>query len=70
MDGDDAGGQATADGVPAYAAKVLDNLHTAVLERFPRAMAFVRPGFDEPEIAAGAPATLPPWAARVRPGGT
>src|SRR5262245_22642280 len=26
-------------------------------ERFPRAMQFVRPGFDEPAVAAGAPAT-------------
>jgi hypothetical protein len=49
-------GKATADGVPAQAVKMLDALDAAIRERFPRAMAFVRPGFDEPTIAAGAPA--------------
>lgn len=57
-------GRATADGVPARAAKALDDLEAVVRERFPRAEEFVRPGFDEPAVAAGAPATLPPWARR------
>jgi hypothetical protein len=53
-------GRATADGVPAQAVKRLAALDVAVRERFPRVMEFVRPGFDEPEIAAGAPASLGP----------
>ena len=57
-------GKAAADGVPVRAVKTLDDLDAAVRERFPRAEQFVRPGFDEPGVAAGAPATLPPWARR------
>jgi len=45
-------GKATADGVPAQAVTMLDALDAAVRKRFPHAMAFVRPGFDEPAIAA------------------
>ena len=41
-------GRATADGVPARAVRMLEALDAAVRERFPRAMEFVRPGFDEP----------------------
>jgi len=44
-------GKATADGVPAQAVAMLAALDAAVRTRFPRAMAFVRPGFDEPPIA-------------------
>ena len=40
-------GKATADGVPAQAVKMLDALDRDVRARFPRAMEFVRPGFDE-----------------------
>ena len=40
-------GRATADGVPARAVAMLEELDAAVRERFPRVMAFVRPGFDE-----------------------
>lgn len=47
-------GKATADGVPAQAARILDELAVALRERFPQAMEFVRPGFDEPDVAAGA----------------
>jgi len=57
-------GKATADGIPARAVHMLDELDAALRARFPRAEAFVRPGFDEPAVAAGAPATLPPWARR------
>ena len=39
-------GKATADGVPAQAVKMLDELDAGVRDRFPKAMAFVRPGFD------------------------
>ena len=63
-------GKATADGVPARAVVVLDELDAALRARFPRADAFVRPGFDEPTVAAGAAATLPPWARRPPPGET
>src|SRR6185295_14865007 len=59
-------GRATADGVPAQAVRMLGALDEAVRARFPLALEFVRPGFDEPDIAAGAPATLPPFARRPR----
>lgn len=42
-------GRATADGVPAQAVRILEELDAAVRDRFPRVMAFVRPGFDGPE---------------------
>ena len=42
-------GRATADGVPAQAVRILEELDAAVRARFPRVMEFVRPGFDEPE---------------------
>jgi hypothetical protein len=32
---------------------MLEALDADVRERFPRVMEFVRPGFDEPEAAAG-----------------
>jgi hypothetical protein len=59
-------GKATADGVPAQAVRLLGALDEAVRARFPLALQFVRPGFDEPDIAAGAQATLPPFARRRR----
>lgn len=46
-------GRATADGVPAKAVTALSELEASVRERFPRVMEFIRPGFDEPAIAAG-----------------
>jgi hypothetical protein len=46
-------GRATANGVPAQAVRTLDELEAAVRERFPRVMEFVRPGFDEADIARG-----------------
>jgi hypothetical protein len=42
-------GRATADGVPAQAVRMLDELAAAVRQRFPRVMEFTRPGFDEAE---------------------
>jgi hypothetical protein len=59
-------GKATADGVPAQAVRMLGALEEAVRARFPLALEFVRPGFDEPDVAAGSPATLPPFARRPR----
>jgi len=49
-------GRAAADGVPARLIKLLDDLDRDVAARFPRAMDFVRPGFDSdpvrtPEVA-------------------
>jgi hypothetical protein len=43
-------GRATANGVPAQAVAMLEALEAEVAARFPRAMAFVRPGFDEPDL--------------------
>lgn len=57
-------GKATADGVPARAVQMLDELDRQLAARFPRAMEFVRPGFDEPAVAAGALTDLPPFAPR------
>jgi len=42
-------GRASADGVPARLAALLQELDLNVAARFPRAMDFVRPGFDEPQ---------------------
>jgi hypothetical protein len=61
-------GKATADGVPAQAVKMLDGLEAAIRERFPRVMDFVRPGFDEPDVAAGALTRRAPFELRPRPG--
>jgi len=41
-------GRATANGVPAQLVKLLCELDAILAAQFPRAMAFVRPGFDEP----------------------
>ena len=46
-------GRAAADGVPARAVVMLEELEGAVRDRFPLVMAFVRPGFDEPEHRKG-----------------
>jgi hypothetical protein len=40
-------GRATADGVPARAVAMLEALDAELRARFPRAMEFVRPGFDD-----------------------
>ncbi len=45
-------GQATADGVPARLVRQLDELDDKIAARFPRAMEFVRPGFDTERPAA------------------
>jgi hypothetical protein len=38
--------------------ELLDRIDSDTAGRFPRAMEFVRPGFDEPDVAAGALTTL------------
>jgi hypothetical protein len=45
-------GRAAANGVPAKLVKMLDELETALGVRFPRALEFVRPGFDTEHAAA------------------
>jgi hypothetical protein len=45
-------GRATANGVPARLVKMLDELDSALGVRFPRAMDFMRPGFDTERAAA------------------
>jgi hypothetical protein len=40
-------GRAAADGVPAALVRVLDELDANLTARFPRAMDFIRPGFDD-----------------------
>src|SRR5438445_379587 len=40
---------------------LLGRIDAALAERFPRAMDFVRPGFDEPDVAAGALTSLAPF---------
>jgi hypothetical protein len=45
---------------------LLDQILTGIDERFPRAMEFVRPGFDEPDVAAGARTSLAPFEPRPR----
>jgi hypothetical protein len=40
-------GRAAADGVPAALVRLLDELDAQLAARFPRAMDFIRPGFDD-----------------------
>lgn len=48
---------------------LLDQIDGGLTERFPEAMLFVRPGFDEPEVAAGALSSLDCFDPRPRPPG-
>lgn len=47
-------------------AGLLEQMHRDLAKRFPLAMEFVRPGFDEPEVAAGALTRLAPFEPRRR----
>jgi hypothetical protein len=47
-------------------ASLLEQMDGALAARFPLAMEFVRPGFDEPEVAAGALTRLAPFEPRPR----
>jgi hypothetical protein len=51
-------GQAPPDSPLRQMLDLLEQLDRGVAERFPEAMLFVRPGFDEPEVAAGALSSL------------
>ena len=51
-------GQAPPDAPLRRTREQLDRIDRDLASRFPDAMDFVRPGFDEPEVAAGALATL------------
>jgi hypothetical protein len=51
-------GQAPPDARLRGTRELLDRIDEGLAAQFPRAMEFVRPGFDEPEIAAGALSTL------------
>jgi hypothetical protein len=51
-------GQAPLDSPVRQMIGLLDRIQVDLTERFPRAMEFVRPGFDEPEVAAGALTSL------------
>ena len=51
-------GQAPADAPVRRTRELLDRIDRGLASRFPDAMDFVRPGFDEPEVAAGALSTL------------
>jgi hypothetical protein len=54
-------GRALADGVPERAVRMLDAIESIVRERFPRAHAFVRPGFDAAAGADGGRVVVLPW---------
>ena len=47
-------GRAAADGVPARLVGALDTLEAGLCRRFPRALEFVRPGFDTSDADPGA----------------
>jgi hypothetical protein len=47
-------GRTSADAPIRRMSTVLERIDTDLAARFPHAMEFVRPGFDEPEVAAGA----------------
>ena len=51
-------GQAPPDARLRQTRQLLDQIDEGLARRFPHAVDFVRPGFDEPEIAAGALSTL------------
>ena len=51
-------GQAPPDARLRQTRQLLDQIDEGLARRFPNAADFVRPGFDEPEIAAGALSTL------------
>jgi hypothetical protein len=62
-------GQAPADAPVRKTRELLDSIDRGLASRFPDAMDFVRPGFDEPEVAAGALSTLAGDAPRLQADG-
>ena len=59
-------GQAPPDARLRQTRELLDRIDDGLALRFPHAADFVRPGFDEPEIAAGALSTLECYEPRPR----
>jgi len=59
-------GDTPADASIRQTVTLLDTIDRDLAVRFPLAMEFVRPGFDEPEVAAGARTGLAPFEARPR----
>jgi hypothetical protein len=61
-----AAGETPPDGSIRELTQLLERIDGGLSERFPLAMEFVRPGFDEPEVAAGALTSLAPFEPRRR----
>jgi hypothetical protein len=59
-----AAGETPPDASIRQTTRLLERIDRELEERFPFAMDFVRPGFDEPDVAAGALATLAPFEPR------
>ena len=59
-------GHTPADASIRRTASLLEQMEGDMAARFPLAMEFVRPGFDEPDVAAGALTRLAPFAPRRR----
>ena len=59
-----AAGETPPDASIRQTTRLLEGIDRDLEERFPLAMDFVRPGFDEPDVAAGALATLAPFEPR------
>ena len=59
-------GDPPADASIRQTVELLETIDRDLAARFPLAMAFVRPGFDEPEVAAGAETRLAPFEPRRR----
>ena len=59
-------GDTPVDGSIRRTADLLEQIDRGLAARFPLAMEFVRPGFDEPDIAAGALTRLAPFEPRPR----
>jgi hypothetical protein len=59
-----AAGETPADASIRKTARLLEGIDRDLGARFPLAMDFVRPGFDEPDVAAGALTTLAPFEPR------
>lgn len=59
-------GQAPPDAPLRQTRERLDRIDAELASRFPQSMAFIRPGFDEPEVAAGALSTLAAFEPRTR----
>jgi hypothetical protein len=59
-------GQAPPDARLRQTRELLDQIDEGLARRFPHAADFVRPGFDEPEVAAGALSTLECYEPRRR----